>query len=79
MITKKILCLLVSLLKNDDLRFLLCGWEVCIYINFFIFSEQDKVFTNVNLGFWIPSLAIMAENLIESFSIIIIIFYLNLV
>lgn len=67
MITKKILCLLVSLLKNDDLRFLLCDWEVCIYINFFIFSA------NVNLGFWIPSLAIMAENLIESFSIIIII------
>lgn len=34
--------------------------------------------TNVNLGFWIPSLAIMAENLIESFSIIIIIIILNL-
>lgn len=33
--------------------------------------------TNVNLGFWIP-LAIMAENLIESFSIIIIIIILNL-
>lgn len=68
MITKKILCLLVSLLKNDDLRFLLFDWEVCIYINFFIFSAQDKC------ELWIPSLAIMAENLIESFSIIIIIF-----
>lgn len=70
MITKKILCLLVSLLKNDDLRFLLCDWEVCIYILISLFSVHK---TNVNLGFWIPSLAIMAENLIESFSIIIII------
>lgn len=44
--------------------------EKCVYILISLFSVHK---TNVNLGFWIPSLAFMAENLIESFSIIIII------
>lgn len=41
--------------------------SVCIYINFFIFSAQDKC----ELGLLNP---FFGQNLIESFSIIIIIF-----
>lgn len=41
--------------------------KVCIYINFFIFSAQDKC----ELGLLNP---FFGQNLIESFSIIIIIF-----